>query len=184
MALERSCRQRSQVVCLTNRRCIAEELDRKYRNDHQHGWLHQGRAAGAAIYPTELCEAVCRGIARHKRHDAMYNTQGIYLHDRNKPARINSLGEVENISLLDNIAKDHMKKESLYAMGLIGTSDSKCAGKSSSPSCKPDVHASSSKQSVVGARVSVGTSLSGTPYGPARSVEGSPPYIDETGGRS
>ena len=48
----------------------------------------------------------------------MYNTQAIHLHGKNKTARACSLGEVENASLLDNNAKDYMKKEDLNALGL------------------------------------------------------------------
>ena len=45
---------------------VLTELDRKCLGGHEHIPLVGGRAAGAAIYPQELCEAICRGIRRQK----------------------------------------------------------------------------------------------------------------------
>ena len=50
-------------------RYIIQELDRKCTRDHNHVPLVGGRAAGAAIYPQALCEAMCRGNAKQKRMD-------------------------------------------------------------------------------------------------------------------
>ena len=51
---------------LTNSAHIAEELNHRCPGDHVHIPLMGGRAAGAAIYPEKLCEAVCRGLKSHK----------------------------------------------------------------------------------------------------------------------
>ena len=48
---------------------IIQGLDRKCTGDHDNVPLVGGRAAGAAIYPQALCEAICRGIAKHKKMD-------------------------------------------------------------------------------------------------------------------
>ena len=48
---------------LTNSECIAIELGRECARDHKHVALVGGRAAGAAIYPNGLCQAICRGLA-------------------------------------------------------------------------------------------------------------------------
>ena len=45
---------------MTSSRCISEELDKRCDNSHKHIPLVGGRAAGAAIYPRGLCEAVSR----------------------------------------------------------------------------------------------------------------------------
>ncbi len=54
---------------LTNSTEIARELMRRCRGGHEHIPLVGGRAAAAAIYPRELCEAVCRGLSRQKKLD-------------------------------------------------------------------------------------------------------------------
>jgi hypothetical protein len=46
-----------------------EELDKKCRGGHEHVPLVAGSAAGAAIYPQMLCEAICRGVAKQKSYD-------------------------------------------------------------------------------------------------------------------
>ena len=48
---------------------MLEDLDRKCPGGHEHVPLVAGRAAGAAIYPRVLCEAICRGVARKKKYD-------------------------------------------------------------------------------------------------------------------
>ena len=53
---------------MSSRRCIIQELDRKCTGDYDHVPLVGGRAAGAAIYPQALCEAICRGIAKQKKN--------------------------------------------------------------------------------------------------------------------
>ena len=54
---------------MSSSRCIIHELDRKCTGDHDHVPLMGGRAAGAAIYPQALCEAICRGAAAQKKLD-------------------------------------------------------------------------------------------------------------------
>ena len=44
-----------------NCRLILERLARKCQNDHAHEHLLDGKAAGAAIYPPQLQEAICQG---------------------------------------------------------------------------------------------------------------------------
>ena len=58
---------------MSSSRCIIQELDRKCTGDHDHVPLVGGRAAGAAIYPQALCEAICRGTARQKAMDRKDN---------------------------------------------------------------------------------------------------------------
>ena len=54
---------------LTNSVHIARELHKTCPRDHKHVNLVGGRAAGAAIYPDGLCQAICRGLAAQKRED-------------------------------------------------------------------------------------------------------------------
>ena len=49
---------------------IARELHKMCPRDHKHVNLVGGRAAGAAIYPDGLCQAICRGLAAQKREDS------------------------------------------------------------------------------------------------------------------
>ena len=49
---------------MTNAPLIAEELERFCTGDHRHVHLLGGRAAKAAIYPPQLCEAILRGLKR------------------------------------------------------------------------------------------------------------------------
>ena len=51
---------------MTNRPCIAEALDRQCLNDHTHVPLIAGRAEGAAVYPYDLCEAMCKCLLQQK----------------------------------------------------------------------------------------------------------------------
>ena len=55
---------------LTNSKHIARELSRRCPRDHAHVPLVGGRAAAAAIYPHNLCCAICRGLARQLKEDA------------------------------------------------------------------------------------------------------------------
>ena len=59
---------------MTSSQSIARELDRQCPGDHQHVPLMGGRAAGAAIYPRKLCEAVSRGILKQKAFDNIIST--------------------------------------------------------------------------------------------------------------
>ena len=51
---------------MTNSWYVAEAFNKKCQGDHSHAWLTAGRAAGAAIYPDGLCEAVCIETQRQK----------------------------------------------------------------------------------------------------------------------
>ena len=54
---------------MSNSWCLQEELSLRCRGGHQHVHLVGGRASAAQEYPRELCEAICRGIAKQKRLD-------------------------------------------------------------------------------------------------------------------
>ena len=53
---------------LTSSWCIAKELNMRCGGDHKHVPLVGGRAAGAAIYPPELCRAICQRLVRQKEY--------------------------------------------------------------------------------------------------------------------
>ena len=52
---------------VTNSWEIARELQRRCNGEHQHEALLGGKAADAAVYPPQLCQAVVRGLKRHLR---------------------------------------------------------------------------------------------------------------------
>ena len=54
---------------MTSSHCVLEELSRKCQGSHAHIPLVGGRAAGAAIYPKKLCEAVARAVIKQKLLD-------------------------------------------------------------------------------------------------------------------
>ena len=54
---------------MSSSRFIFDELDKNCPGAHDHVPLVAGRAAGAAIYPKMVCKAICRGVARQKKHD-------------------------------------------------------------------------------------------------------------------
>ena len=49
---------------------MADELSKRCSRLHQHQHPMGGRAAAAAEYSVELCEAMCRGLRRQKDYDA------------------------------------------------------------------------------------------------------------------
>ena len=49
---------------------LARELGLRCDKSHEHVHRMSGRAGPAARYPQQLCEAICRGLAKHKRMDA------------------------------------------------------------------------------------------------------------------
>ena len=51
---------------MSSSRYILDEMDKTCNGDHIHTPLVGGKAAGAAIYPQALCEAICRGVAGQK----------------------------------------------------------------------------------------------------------------------
>ena len=51
---------------LTNSWCIAGSLSKKCLGNPEHVHLLNGKAA-AAVYPEELCRAICRGLAQQKK---------------------------------------------------------------------------------------------------------------------
>ena len=54
---------------MTNSPHLAAELNVKCDATHSHAHLVDGRAARAAKYPEELCDAICRGIRHHLAHE-------------------------------------------------------------------------------------------------------------------
>ena len=54
---------------ITSSRCIAAQLDARCDGTHAHVHLVGGRAAGAQVYPDELCMAILRGVVRQKAAD-------------------------------------------------------------------------------------------------------------------
>ena len=59
---------------MTNSWAIAQALNKTCPGGHTHAWLDQGRAKKAAIYPKQLCEAICRGLDKQKNHDLLHRT--------------------------------------------------------------------------------------------------------------
>ena len=55
-------RARKTTKFMTNSHEIAKQLGRRRDNSHKHYPLVSGRAAAAAVYPQELCRAVCAGL--------------------------------------------------------------------------------------------------------------------------
>ena len=49
--------------------CIMDELNKQCSKDHKHVHLVEGKAKQAAIYPPELCEAICKGLQSQKAYD-------------------------------------------------------------------------------------------------------------------
>ena len=49
--------------------CILEELSLVCDSSHRHQHLMSGRAAAAALYPPQLCKAICRGLAKQRSYD-------------------------------------------------------------------------------------------------------------------
>ena len=55
---------------ISNSWAVLEALDKRCNDEsHDHVHLVGGRASGTAIYPPELCAAICRGISRQLRSD-------------------------------------------------------------------------------------------------------------------
>ena len=54
---------------MTSSRCMAKELGVTCPGGHEHVPLVGGRAAGAQVYPKELCEAIVRGVVKQKLWD-------------------------------------------------------------------------------------------------------------------
>ena len=53
---------RKRTKFMTNSFWLALELKTKCDGRHEHQWLMGGRAKAAAMYPTGLCRAICRGL--------------------------------------------------------------------------------------------------------------------------
>ena len=60
---------RKRTRFMPNAPSILEELGRLCQGGHKHQPLVNNRAAGAAIYPTALCRAICRGLVREIEMD-------------------------------------------------------------------------------------------------------------------
>ena len=55
---------------MTSGWAMFEELNRKCKDNHVHIPLVGGRASACQQYPSALCEAICRGVAKQKAFDA------------------------------------------------------------------------------------------------------------------
>ena len=53
----------------TNSPAIAEALNRRCLGQHSDIGLLGGRASAAAVYPPDLCRAICRGLREQKHRD-------------------------------------------------------------------------------------------------------------------
>ncbi len=73
---------------MTNSLMLARELGLRCDRNHEHVHLMSGRAGPAAKYPQQLCEAICRGLAKQKRMDA----KGL---DPVGELQINAIGEYD-----------------------------------------------------------------------------------------
>ena len=62
---------RKRTKFMTNCPELAEELGRRCNNQHTHQQLINGRAKDASKYPEELRQAICRGLMKAKRAQAM-----------------------------------------------------------------------------------------------------------------
>ena len=93
---------------LTNSVHIAGELEKRCNDGHSHVHLMGGRAAGAAIYPPRLCEAICRGLVLHKEHDCSSKIMSL-------PLTTDRLMDMGNLCL--NIT-DIMRTESDNILGI------------------------------------------------------------------
>ena len=54
---------------MTSSQFLLREWHKKCPGDHEHVPLMGGRAAAAQVYLDMLCEAMCREVARQKKHD-------------------------------------------------------------------------------------------------------------------
>ena len=49
---------------MTNAECVADEIRRNFKGEHEHQPLTGGRAGPVQDYPQELCRVICRGIVK------------------------------------------------------------------------------------------------------------------------
>ena len=56
---------------MSSSRFINRELDQKCEGGHAHIPLVGGRAAGAQVYPQDLCESICKGVYKQKEFDKL-----------------------------------------------------------------------------------------------------------------
>jgi hypothetical protein len=62
---------RKRTRFLTNAECVADEIQRSCRGEHEHQPLTGGRAGPPQEYPRELCRAICRGIVKQLKMKSM-----------------------------------------------------------------------------------------------------------------
>ena len=83
---------------------ILEALSKKCNGDHEHNpILGRKVAASAAIYPRELCEAMCYGLQKQKEYDKTMGLQSIYLRGKGLAAKIGEDGEIHEVDLLGSL---------------------------------------------------------------------------------
>ena len=56
---------------MTSSEELVSELGKICRKDHEHTHIRGGgRSMRAAVYPKQLCEAICRGVAKQREADS------------------------------------------------------------------------------------------------------------------
>ena len=81
---------------VSNSWCVLQELSTRCDRSHVHQQLMGGRAAGAAEYPDELCNAFCRGIANQLVYDRTGRVCAMKTEDLNSFVEntVNAMGSI------------------------------------------------------------------------------------------
>ena len=90
---------------LTNSRHIARELSRRCPRDHDHWPLVGGSAAAAAMYPHDLCCAICRGLYAQIKEDTGFTIESPLL-DKGGIASLSSLRMEATTAELNDMYKE------------------------------------------------------------------------------
>ena len=75
---------------------VAEQLKQRCDGSHSHVPLMGGRAAGAAIHPLTLCQAICRGIIQQKKFEKGGNISTCAMQTGSLCSFVNKLCEGES----------------------------------------------------------------------------------------
>ena len=85
---------------------IAKRLRRSCQHDHVHVKLERGRAKSAALYPDELCMAMCRGLKDQIDYDATWLKCFGELEQLDMEELIRDMVETAEEFVIDNIADE------------------------------------------------------------------------------
>ena len=108
---------------LTNSKHIARELSRRCPRDHDHVPLVGGRVAAAAIYPHDLCCAICRGLSAQTKEDAGFRIESPLL-DKGGVASLSSLcKEATTVELNDKYKEERSARGYLNEVGSVPIGD-------------------------------------------------------------